>query len=246
MASYTTWAKVVELYPRAADVEADSADQTALITAYSGLFHSFIRHIHKADLTSPYDTAVSEAVALLIVDHLRRRAQTDDDERAVTVEYEHYKGITTPEGAAAHATIDSIRRGALVLAQDDSEHDLHYPEVIATSGNTSVGTVQVYLPHEYKSDRSDTIRIVCSTSGRVDDGTAAFSWYLNYNATAVGSGIACSDDWTHLQNELYIRFVDTALTSNSFVATDSWTVTVKPSTNPARASGPRQADVYTS
>ena len=84
MASYTTWQKVVDLYPRAADVESDSDNQTALIVAKSNLFHSFIRGIHKDDLTSPYDEPVKEAVALLVVDELRRRTQTDDERGSAT------------------------------------------------------------------------------------------------------------------------------------------------------------------
>lgn len=244
MAAYTTWAKVVALYPRASDVEPDSADQTALIASYSNLFHSFIRQIHKSDLTGTLDEAVTQAVALLIVDELRRRAQTDDDERNVEVSYEHYKGITSQEGAAAHSLIDSIRRGAIVLTQDKADRDIHYPEVTPGSGNTSTGAIDCYLPHEYKSDRTDTFTLKCTTAGRVDAETARFSCYMNYNATAIETDITPSTEWTHITNELYVRFRDTALTGAMFVLNETWTIVAVPPTAEAQSSGPREFDVY--
>jgi hypothetical protein len=243
MAAYTTWTKVVQLYPRAGDVESVSGNQTALIAAKQNLFHSFIRHIHKNDLTT-IDECVSEAVALLIVDELRRRAQTDDDERSVEVNYPHYKGITTPEGAGAHALIHAIRDGAIVLTQDKSDKDVLYPAVTPATGNTSVGTVECYLPHEYKSDRIDTFTIKCTTGGRVDVATAIFSVYQNFGATPIGMGLAASEAWTHISNELYVRFVDTALTGAMFVVNDTWTIVAVPPTNPSRSTGPTEYGSY--
>jgi len=243
MAAYTTWTKVQQLYPRADDVEAVGANQTALIAAKQNLFHSFIRHIHKNDLTT-IDEAVSEAVALLIVDELRRRAQTDDDERSVEVSYPHFKGITSPEGAGAHALIHAIREGWIVLTQDKADKDLEYPEVTAAAGNTSTGTVECYLPHEYKSDRIDTFTIKCTTGGRVDVATAVFSVYQNYGATPIGTGLAASGAWAHITNELYIRFLDTALTGAMFVVNDTWTIVAVPPTNPSRSAGPSEYGVY--
>lgn len=242
---YTTWGKVIDLWPRAGDVEKFDADQTAIITAKCNLFQSYIRLIHKEDLTSPYDEIVKMTVTNLVIDELKTRNITDDAE-LIEVEYDHFKGLVTKHGAAAHSTIDAIRRGAVVLGQDTAEHDVHHPRAIAASGNTSAGTVEVYLPHEYKSDRSDEYLIKITTAGRVDDSTAIFEVYVNNNATASSTGNTCGTGWSHLANELYIRFLDQAQTADQFVLNDTWTITVHPTTGESRTTSPKNFDFYAS
>jgi len=236
---YTTWAQVLDLWPRADQVEKFTANQTALITAKCNLFQSYIRLIHKEDLLSPYDEIVKMTVANLVIDELKTRNITDDSE-LIDVEYDHFMGRVTRNGAAAHSTIDAIRRGSVVLGQDTAAHDVHHPRAIPASGNTSAGKVEVYLPHEYKSDQSDEYLIKISTAGRVDDGDALFDVYVNNNATASSTGNTCGTGWGHLGNELYIRFLDQAQSADQY----TWTITVHPTTGESRTTSPRNFDFY--
>ena len=240
---YTTWAQVLDLWPRASQVEKFDANQTALITAKCNLFQSYIRLIHKEDLLSPYDEIVKMTVANLVIDELKTRNVTDDSE-LIDVEYDHFMGRVTKHGAAAHSTIDAIRRGAVVLGQDTAAHDVHHPRAIPASGNTSAGKVEVYLPHEYKSDAADEYLIKISTAGRVDDADATFDVFVNNNATAASTGNTCGSAWAHLGYELYVRFLDQAQTADQFVINNTWTITVHPSTTESRTTSPRTFDLY--
>ena len=243
MATYTTWQKVVDMFKLAADVESVGASQTALITAKSNLFQGYIRMIHKEDLTGTLDEIVTMTVANLVAEELKGRCATDDSEW-LDVDYEHFKGRVTRFGAAAHSTIDAIRRGAIVLTQDVAERDLLHPTPIPGSANTSTGKVECYLPHEYKASTVNTYLMKITTAGRVDDGTAKYSVYVNNNVTAASTGNTCSDSWVELGYELYVRFRDGDQSGNEFILNDTFTVTGYPPLSSARTTGPYNLEFF--
>lgn len=241
--AYTTWAQVLALYPPADDVESNSSNQTALIVAKSNYFSSFIRGVHKGALDEPVDEVVNLAVAHLIIGELRLRRRTDDGEMEI-VSFDHISGKFFDEEIRAHAVIQAINRGSIVLTEDHAERDVHHPEAIPDSANTSTGKVSALLPHEYKSNREDTLIIKITTAGRVDDGTAKFDWYRNNAATAEDTAVVMSSDWTHLLNEAYVRFRDSAQSGEQFAINDTWTVTLVPPTSETQSSGLRAVEVF--
>ena len=242
MAAYTTWAKVLELYPPADDVEPTSGDQTQLIADMSDLFQGYIRGIHKDDLTT-VDSIVNRTVALLCINELRGRRATGSGEREF-VEFPHFGGDLFAQGREAHGYIASIRSGAFVLQQDVAGHDVTHPEVIPASGNSGAGTVEAHLPHEWKDNRSARITIKVTTAGRVDDEDMRYSWYRDNSATESGSDATPSADWVHLEHELYLRFKDPAQTGESFAANDVYTLDVYPPDTAAQSTGPTEIATY--
>lgn len=243
MASYTTWQKVVDLFPLAANVESDTGNQTTLITDKSNLFQTFIRGIHKEDLTSPYDEPVKMAVAYLVIDELKKRRISDDSELEF-VQFDHIAGKFTDAGVMAHSIIQGVVKGSIVLSQDDTVSDSQSPHTIPGSSNTSAGKTKALLPHEYKSNTVDTFLIKITTAGRVDAETAVFSWYLNNNATAIGTGVKCTTTPIHLRNELYVYFQDAALTGEQFAIDDTWTITAIPPLAQTRTQSPYNFEVF--
>ncbi len=240
---YCDWAKVLSVYSVASQVESNGANQTALIEAKSEQVAALLRPLSGTDLESPYDEGVKLATAYLVQGELERRRLVEGHE-LTEARFDHITGEFTSGELAAHAIIQSYRRGEMVLRQCATGKDIHHPDVVLGASNTSVGRVECYLPHEYKSDRTDEWLIKCTTGGRVDDGDARFSIYKNNNATAEASDVVPQEEWYHLGNELYVRWRDTALSSASWVQNDTWAVTARPMTAEARDPGPRTFEMY--
>ena len=240
--SYTTWAKVTSLYELADDIEPDvSTNQADLITAKSDEFHAYIRKLHKADLTAPLDEIVKLAVAHLVVEELRQRRHSDDDELELA-EFPHITGKFTSNGLQAHGIIAGILRGHIVLTQDHAQLDVHKPEPV-TITNAGGGRIETVLPYTYTGDGVDIYRIKCTTAGRADDGSAVFSVWCNEDAVSVAT-ISASTGLTSLGEGLYIRFLDAATTGDSFDVNDEWTVTALPEHGARQTPGPRQLEFY--
>lgn len=242
MPTYTTWAKILELYPRAADVEATGGDQTQLIDDMSELFHGYIRHLHKYDLTT-VDKIVDRAVALLCINELKTRRGGNLAEREVA-SFDHISGLFFAEGIEAHGYIDSIRQGKYTLSQDAHQHDVHNPEVLPASGNTGVGNIKIWLPIEWKDDQIAYFEMKCTTAGRVDDEDARFSIFRDNDATAISTDVTPPTDWTEIVDKLYWRSWDDSDSGNSFEVDDVWTFTVFPSTAVAQGGKAGQVEFY--
>ncbi len=242
--NYTTWAKVLELYKRADDVEPAGADQTALMEEMTQMFQGYIRHLHKNDLTT-VDAIVNKAVAHLCIEELRTRVATNLNERTAAT-FDHISGMFFPEGIKAHSLIDSIRQKKYVLVQDATAHDVHNPEVLPAAGNTGAGIIRVYLPHEWKEEEGAVFKLECTTSGRVDDATARFSIERDNEATDSTTDATPSVDWAHIVSELYWRAFDDSDSGNSFVSTDTWSFTVFAPGAVVQTTGPRQVNFFRS
>jgi len=236
--AYTTWQKVLDIYPNAADIESNSSNQTALIQAKSDEFASYIRNIHKDVLTSPYDEVVKVCVANLVIEELRHRRLSQDSELE-TGEFDHIVGRFTHNGLVAHGIIQAIRRGTIVLDEDNADKDIRKPEAVIVT-KTGTGTLEVVMPEAYRSWQTDIYRVLITTTGRVDAGTAQYSVWQNYDTSNVLTGQVVSTAPVHLYGGLYLSFKDAATTGNSFVANDEWIIKAIPLDGEFQSAGPRE------
>ena len=243
---YTTWPKVLSLYPTAADIESVGAEQTKLIQAKSDEFHSYIRARHKADLEStgdvdkPYDELVMKCVANLVIEDLRQRRISDDSELELAT-FPHITGKFTNQGLQAHGIIAGIIAGKIVLAQDHAEVDVNAPEAVVVT-KVGPGRIQVLLPTRYDSLTVDVHRIRITTAGRADAATARFTHWVNENAVSVTTDCIVDGGAYHLGANLYAKFSDVAPTADSFNTGDEWMITAVPDTVQRQAGGPRQIE----
>jgi hypothetical protein len=120
------------------------------------------------------------------------------------------------------------------------------PEPVAGITNAGTGIIIASLPRGYKADVPGLFIIECTTSGRVDDGSARFSVYFQNAAEPLLSGLVPSSFPQHVRNEFYLTFRDAAVANPSFVQDDTWTVTCYPPDTAARSSGPREIGLYLS
>lgn len=246
-AEYCTWDDVKGRYPLAEDVGSydQSADQDALIQSQTNLFRSWIRNVHKEELTSPYDEIVVDAVAWLCAGFLERRVMVNPDQELQYVEFDHIRGAFTPGEIQAHTQIQAIKRGDAVLGQDVHKRDIGQPEVEIGSSNSGAGTIEAILPHEYKAHVKGVYKFVCTTTGRVDDGSAMFSVYFQNAETPFLTSVAATNTPTHIRNEFYVSFADASTDgSDSFEADDEFTITVFPPDVDHQRHGPRQINVF--
>lgn len=243
MAAYCTWAKVVQYFSQAAQVEPDAGEQTTLITQKTNFFRSYVRSTRKTELTPPYDEPVQIAVAQLVVDELKRRSITDDSD-LVFQEFRHIRGMMTDSQSEAHSIIEGILTGAVVLSEDPAEHDLDWPAVVPGDSNTGAGVVVARLPYGYEDTKKGIYYIEFTTAGRVADETAKYKWHYNNAAEASDTDVTPANDLKEFAYGLYLSFVDGALTGDSFAVGDNFTVTCYHRSEKARTTGPQQIDYY--
>jgi hypothetical protein len=225
-------------------VESNGTNQTNLIAAKTDLFDSYTRNIRKKAWAESVNEVVKQAVANLIADELLQRRLTNDTDLEFA-EYEHIRGKFTRFGHTAHSLIESIRKGAFVSDEDLASRDLIYPdpEVVTQTGS---GAVQVKLPHGYGATTKDTWNFLCTTAGRVEDDTARFSIIYNYgDDDPADTDVEPTGAWQHVKYGLYVRFLDTATTGNSFEVNDDFKVIVAPLNTEAMSAGPTNFDMYT-
>lgn len=241
--NYTTWVIVQSIFARASDAEPVAGSQTTLMERKTDLFRSWIRDKHKGDLITPYPEAVALAIANFVADELTRRKQTNRAQLEPQ-EFDHTRGLMTQFETEAHRIVAAIKTGEIVLAQDDHGKDVHWPAAVPGAGNTGVGHVDVLLPHEYDDYKPGEFLIDFTTEGRVDDGTARYQWYMNYDAENVTTDVKPTVDPAQLQNQLFVSFRDTAIASATFKTTDSFTIKVLPTLSEAIHRSPQQLDFY--
>lgn len=241
--AYCVWQDVLDIFPKAEDIESDSNNQTALIAGKSNLMKTFLRNVHKDWLVTPYDEAVKLACASLVANELASRRITNDTDLSEAV-YDHIEGEFTRFGRQGHSLIQSIRRGALVLEQDHAERDLKHPEAVVV---TQVGTSKplLWLPYGFKGTKESVLTIEITATGRVEDSTASWKAYWDFaDDDPAISAVPCSGDWYHVGNGLYAAFEDVATTGNSYESADKYNVEMVPATAVARGQGPSSFEMY--
>jgi hypothetical protein len=236
---------VLDIFPRAGDVESDSGNQTALIEAKSNMFQTFIRSVHKDWLETPYDEVVKLAVAHLVADELHKRRLSDDSDLE-PADFDHISGKFTDSGIMAHSLIQSIRSSAIVLTQDDAERDLRYPEPVVIA-QTGTSKPLVYVPFGYRGATETILTIEITTTGRVEDSTAVWKAYWDYaDDDPAVSAETCSGEKYDMGSGVYVLFKDVATTGNSYASGDKYDVKLVPQTAEVRSTGPKAFDMYTS
>jgi hypothetical protein len=207
------------------------------------MFQTFIRNIHKDDLETPYDEVVKLAVAHLVADELQKRRRSDDSDLEVA-EFDHMSGKFTDSGIQAHSLIQSIRRGSIVLTQDDAERDVHFPEPVVVV-QTGASKPRVWVPHGFKGTKETVLTIEITTTGRVEDSTAVWKAYWDFaDDDPAVSAETCSAGWYDMGNGVGVAFGDVATTGNSYASSDKYNITLVPLTAETRSTGPQPFDMY--
>lgn len=246
---YCSWADdVLSIYPVAADIESDSSNQTALIEAKSQLLKTYLRGQHKdwleLNADGEYDEAVKKATANLVAAELLNRRPTDET-MYTPGEYDHIQGQSFNRFEhAAHSLVDSIRRGLLILEQDDASRDLKHIEAV-TIVQTGTSKPLVYTPFGYTGLTPRIFTIEITTTGRVEDSSAYWKGYYDYaDDDPEVAARACDDDLYDIGYGVYVRFRDVATTGNSYADGDKYDVKLIPQMSEVADSGIQILDAF--
>jgi len=244
---YCTWEDVKREFKLADQVVPVVLDRERLLDEMTGIFRSYTRNVRHAALTASgvgeYEALAREVVMSLVVGKLERRAKaTSVDLREM--DFGFMSGSFTEHEITAYTHIAAIKSGDAVFEEDPALRDVVLPETISEATNTSQGLVIASLPVGYKAHVPGVYRIMCTTAGRVDDGTARFRVYFQNNLQLPEvDGLVPTTFPQHIRNELYLSFRDKVVAGNSFVAADTWTVTAYPADTAARANGPKEINL---
>lgn len=183
--------------------------------------------------TRPYDRDFVHAVALLACAHVASRFEIARfDSSGNAAEGNQAAALE----AAGNKIIQEYIDGKRVFSWEITEDEIGGHNIRATSTNTSAGIIQVrgkFNPDMRTASAiyplgssestfifSDPYWMVKIVLGGVL-GTATFTVSKDNGTTYAGSTVATTNQWTHIDCDIWIRFL-TFTTASVFVANDTW------------------------
>jgi len=146
---------------------------------------------------------------------------------------------------SAEAILLAIGSSNVVLEEQTSLVESGIGPVTAGTTNTGNGTMHtdrygfkgVYLGYDF--ERTYYVEIDAA-SGDKDLDDCTFKWSMDSGLTWENTGVTCATSWTHLSNNVHIRFARAGGTTDQFAVGDNWRFTCMPLRKKV-AGGPRVA-----
>ena len=131
----------------------------------------------------------------------------------------------------ASAAIDEVVKFKTHFEEQYSGDELNIGYALAAAANTSTATIQVDRTQKYTADREKTYTVTITTAGAVE--TAVYSWDDGEGNTT--TGVSSHYEWEGLEEGVQIRC--SALSGQTFIKNDTWTIRCVPDTEVQTASG---------
>jgi len=182
-------------------------------------------------LKDPYDRDLIDACAKIACGHL-----------VGAITPARFSALGDPLNEAAdllfsgRAVLQDYATGKRTFSWELTAADIGTSRILPNISNTSFGMFQLrgqYQPSDVSAsgiftDNASTLDLDPSWKIKITVGgaygTAKFQLSLDDGTTYNGTSVLITNQWTHLSNNVFIRWSPRALAATDFVANDTWTV----------------------